>query len=232
MGSQTTTTTEKVQGPGSQENELLQQLMKMVQGAGGAIDMAALGKLASGQMQGPTESDYNLVQQSIGRTGEMAQREFQRQAGQQNAAIGENLTSRGIKGSSAELLQNLLGGQEMQGRLADLMAQSQNQGGQALMQLPFQRNEQQMGANQLLFNMLTGASAPALQTLLTGRLANRTTTQKTPMNPMEIAGMAAKIGAAIPTGGASMVMPTPGGAGGMTFNSGMAGLGMYGPGGR
>ncbi len=202
MGSQTTTTKESIPGAGGQEQQIMAQLMKLINRSGS--QMGDLSQLASGQMQGPSAADYDLVQQTIGRTGEMAQREFQRQAGQMNAGIGENLTSRGMKGSSVEMLQNLLGGQEMQGRLADLMAQSQNQGGQALMDMPFRRAETQMGANQLLANMLMGASGPALQNLLTSRMANRTTTQKTPMSPMDIMGAAASVAGAIPTGGMSL----------------------------
>lgn len=224
MGSKQTTTT-SIPNAGGMEAGLLQLLNAMAKKSGGAIDFGALGDLASGKTSGPTEDDLNLVQQSIGRSGEMARRELERQMGPLMAQISERMSGRGMQGGSAELLETLTGGREMQGRLADMLAQAQNQGGEALMNLPFRRNEQKLGANQALFQMLSGAASPALANLLQSRASNTTTTTKSSANPMDIAMMAAKLGAAIPTGGASMMFPGGGMGGGAAFNYNMADFG-------
>jgi len=210
VGTKSTTET-TTQAAGSQENAIMRLLMQMANKASG--EMGNLGELAKGNVGGPTQSDLELIQQSIGRSGDMARRELERALGPMMAQMNETNTARGIKGSSMEMLNQILGGRDLQGLIADMMTQSQQQGGEALMNLPFKRGEMQLGANQTLFNMLTGASNPVLQSLLTSRMSNTKTTTKTPPNPMEIMQMAIKLGAAIPTGGASLAMPGGGGGG-------------------
>jgi hypothetical protein len=59
----------------------------------------------------------------------------------------------------------------------DLVDRSRMEANQALMTLPLQRAGLQIGANQALFQQLTGAANPVLSSLLQERLAQPTTTQ-------------------------------------------------------
>lgn len=189
-GSQTSSTT--IPGATGNEAQLLQLLTQIARRSSG--QMGDLSQLAKGQMGGPSEQDYQLVQDTMGRSSEMAQRELQRSMGPLMAQIGERMGARGTKGSSIEMLENALMGREMQGNMADLLAQSQNQGAEALMNLPFRRGEMQIGANQALFNMLTGSASPVLQNMLAGRLAQQKTTTETKPGLMDIFSMASGIG--------------------------------------
>lgn len=180
MGSTKTTQTTTIPGASGQEQSLMALLTRLAQGFGGQL--GDLSQLAQGGVGGPTQQDYDLVQQSIGRSGEMAQRELERVLGPALARLGEGTSQRGIAGSSMEQLNRMLAGREMSDQVRTLLSGAQQQGGQALMNLPFQRAETKIGANQALFQMLSGAANPVLANQLQGRLAQQTTTQETPMN--------------------------------------------------
>ncbi len=184
MGAQKTTQTTTIPGASGNEAQLLNLLTQMARQFSGQF--GDLSQLASGNIGGPSEQDYQLVQQSIGRSGEMAQRELERVLGPMMAQLGEGTTARGVPGSSMEQLSKILGGREISGRVADLMSGAQQQGGQALLNLPFQRGEMQLGANQALFQMLSGSANPVLANMLQSRMAQPTTKSETPMNPMSI----------------------------------------------
>ncbi len=175
-------------------------LQRMANQSGGGIDFASLGKLASGNVGGPSEDDRRLVQQTIGATADIGQRELQRTLGPLMAQLNEQNAGRNIGGSSIEGLNKALAGQEMAGRLADLLSGAQAQGGQALLNLPFQRNEQMMGANAQLFQMLTGSANPVLQGNLMARTSQPTTTQTQNRGWMDVFNAAAGIGG-LPFGG-------------------------------
>jgi hypothetical protein len=216
MGQQKTTQTTTIPGAGSQENSLMLLLQRLAQQASGQL--GDLSGLASGKMMGPTEEDRRLVQQTIGATADIGQRELQRVLGPIMAQLNEGSAGRNIGGSSIESLNKALQGQEMGGRLADLLSQAQGQGAQALLNLPGQRAELQIGANQALFNMLTSAANPVLANQLQSRLAQPTTTQESPaMDWGQIFQTAGSLGAAPFTGGASLAglgIPGLGGGGG------------------
>lgn len=199
MGSQKSTQTTTIPGASGNEAQLMQLLTRLAQQSGGQL--GNLGGLAQGQIGGPSAQDYDLVQQTIGRSGEMAQRELQRMLGPLMAQLSEGTTQRNVPGSSLEQLSKILGGREIAEQGANILSGAQMQGGQALMNLPFQRAELQLGANQQLFQQLIGAANPVMANQLQSRLAQQTTTAETPMNPMSIFQTAAGLGG-LPFGGA------------------------------
>lgn len=191
MGSTTTTTTNSIPGASGQEQNLMALLTRLAGQFGG--QMGDLSQLASGNVGGPTQQDTELVQASIGRTADMAQRELERVLGPALAKLNENTAQRNTGGSSMEQIARLLQGREIGDQLQQILSGAQQQGGQALLNLPFQRAETKIGANQALFNMLSGAANPVLANQLQARLAQGTQKTETPMNWSQIFSTAGSI---------------------------------------
>ena len=160
--------------------QLLSQL-----GRGAAGQLGDLGAMAGGQVGMPMPSDVRLVEESIGTTRDIAQRQAQQALSQLGAQTREQMAGRGIQGSSIEGLQNILNQAFTQQQLMDMIQQSQLQGGQALMNLPFQRAGLQLSANQALFNRIVGASQPSLANLLQSRLGQTTRVAETTPGALE-----------------------------------------------
>jgi hypothetical protein len=158
-----------------QEKSLIDFLSQLAQQAG--LQLGDLTKLASGEVGGPTAEDKRLVQESIGFTTDIATRGLEDVTSQLSANLGESLSARGIQGSSIEAVDQALLRRGLGQDAASMIDKSRIQGGQALLNLPFQRAGVQLNANQLLFNRITGGALPALQSLLQERLAQGTTTQ-------------------------------------------------------
>lgn len=206
MGS-TTTEQKTIPGAGAAESNLMNLLMRIAQAGEG--QMGNLGALARGETGGPTAQDEALVNASIMRAREMAQRELEQYTPELSAQISEQMAQRGIEGSSSEVVARGLLGRNMQSQLAQALLQAQQQGGEALMNLPFRRAEVALNANQALFNRIIGAAAPVLSSQLQSRLAQTTTTMKQPLGPEQIMEMAKTGGALIAapfTGGASLAL--------------------------
>jgi hypothetical protein len=159
------------------ESSLLALLQQLAQG--GAGQLGDLSALAGGQVSGPTGQDVELVSQTIGRARELAQRQLETSGAQLAAQGREQLTSRGVSGSSAEVLGTLLNQLGTQQSVAQSILGAQQQGGEALMNLPFMRGQQQLQANQALFQRILGSSGQALQHPLQERLAQMSSTTET-----------------------------------------------------
>lgn len=204
MGSTTATQTQtsRIDPAGQTESSAMRNLLDMAQRAGG--QMGDLSQLAQGNVGMPSAYDQQLVEQSIGASTDIAQRELQRQLEQLMAQYGEQMAARGIQGSSIEAMQS--GQIYSQGldQMANLASQGQQMGSQALMNLPFQRAGVQLGANQQLFQQLVGGSQPVMESGLQQRLNTMTTTGKvkTPINWGE---MALRGASAYATSGASEI---------------------------
>lgn len=168
-----TKTTTTIPGRSSQEEQIMQLLSRLAQQSGG--QPGDLSKLAQGILGGPTTADKQLVAQSIGFAGEQARNQLSTLlpylAAQQREALGGQM-------GSEETVQAILGGLGQQQQLTSSLLAQQQQGGQALMQLPFQRAQTQLSANQQLFNQIAGTANPLLQYGLQERVAQPTTTQK------------------------------------------------------
>jgi hypothetical protein len=211
MGSTTSeqTTTTTVPGAGAQETGLADLLTRLA--TGGMGQLGDLSKLAAGEVGSPTGADQALVNASIERARQMAQREMESYSGELGAQLSEQMAARGMEGSSSEVVARGLMGKNMQNQLAQALLAAQQQGGEALMNLPFQRAQVQLNANQALFNRIVGGAQPVYGGLLQERLARSTstTTTKQPWDPSqvaELAKMAAGVALAPATGGASLML--------------------------
>jgi hypothetical protein len=121
-----------------------------------------------------------LIAQSLGFAGDQASRQLERLSSQGQANLTEQLTATGQQDASIESVKRALMETSLGDQLANLISQQGIAGGQALMNLPFQRAQVALGANQSLFQQLSGAANPALQSLLQGRLAQGTQTTTQP----------------------------------------------------
>lgn len=150
----------------NQINQVLDLIMKMQQRASGQMgDIGALARGETGQL-GPSPADKALVEQSIGASSDIARRQLEQFLSELMPQISQGMASRGIGGSSMEMAQRAIGGREATRQFGDILSRAQGQGAEALMQLPFQRAQTQLGANQLLFQQLMGAVMPVTSTRL------------------------------------------------------------------
>jgi hypothetical protein len=182
MGSQKTETTSRQEtktqlAPRSaQEQQLLDALSSLTKGAGSQLDLDALGRLASGEGLQPTAEDRRLTEESFGLTNQMAERALEDFVREQNLGLDEQLSARGMQGSSIEAVNRGLVRRDAGRQLADILDQSRREQAQSLMQLPFQRAGMQLNANQQLFNQIIGGAQPALRFGLNERIADIDTT--------------------------------------------------------
>lgn len=170
------------------EQNLLQLMSQLASGQAGQL--GDLSGLAAGQIGGPTGADQELIAQTIGRAGEAARGALQTQGDILAAQGREQLTSRGVSGSSAEVLGTLLNQLGTQQSISQSILGQQQQGAQALMNLPFQRAQTQLSANQALFNQILGAGQLPIQSLLQERIAQPTQTMTTQQSPLGFLGQA------------------------------------------
>lgn len=194
----TTTTTEsesrtEVDEAGPQENRAIQLLLQMAEQA--SADMGTKPDLS------PTAADRTLISESIGSTADMARSEVERSMQEIMAQLDENLAGRGLQSSSIEAVKKgQIGSQGLQ-EIARMIAGAQQQGGQALMNLPMQREGLQQNMNQQLYARLIGGASPVAQGGLNERLNSGTQygsgTQTTPFNPMQLVTAGAQIGQAV-----------------------------------
>jgi len=182
MGSQKTETTSRQEtktqlAPRSaQEQQLLDALSSLTKRAGSQLDLDALGRLASGEGLQPTAEDRRLTEESFGLTNQMAERALEDFVREQNLGLDEQLSARGIQGSSIEAVNRGLVRRDAGRQLADILDQSRREETQSLMQLPFQRAGMQLNANQQLFNQIIGGAQQGLQFGLNERIADIDTT--------------------------------------------------------
>lgn len=209
MGTKTTTTN-TIPEAGRQESGVrnqLEQLMQSLQGQFGD-----LGGLAQGQLGGVTADDLALITNTLDRTRDITQRNLGSLSQEGQARLSEQLSSRGISGASIESVDRAILERDLTRQGSNLLDQSRIEANQALMQLPFQRAQVQLGANQTLLQGLLGAANPLLQGLQTDRLAQGTQTEETPFSVGQALQLGGAVAGAIPTGGMSLAA-LPGAAG-------------------
>lgn len=208
MGQQKTTqtTTSSIPPRSGQEQQLLQMLTQL--GIEGADQLGDLSQLASGQGLVPTAADQSLVEQSIGASSDIARRQLEDFVSQQQLGLDESLSARGVQGSSIESVNRAVIGRDANRQFANLASAEAGRGADALMQLPFQRANVQLNANQALFQRLAGASQASLSQNLQERLAQGTSTSTQETSGMSFGDMA-QIGTQI---GAVAAAPFTGGA--------------------
>ena len=213
--STTTTSTNVIPGRSSQESDIMRLLAELTGDASGQL--GDLGALAGGDLSvlGPSGQDQQLVSQSITRAAEMARRALQGQLQIGGANLDEELAARGIQGSSIEGFRRAGLEAGAFDQITNVTEGAAQRGGEALMNLPFQRAAVQLNANQQLFNRILGAGGLVSQQGLQERLAQGTQTQEQPFSVGQGLQLGQQIGglAAAPfTGGASLAFMGAGGA--------------------
>ena len=138
-----------------------------------------LGGLAAGDLTafGPTGQDQQLISRSLGFQTDIARRALESLSAEGQSRLGEELSSRGQSDSSFESVRRAILERDLGRSVEDMISKQSMAGNEALMNLPFQRANVALGANQALFQQLTGAGTPALQSMLNARMAQPTTTQ-------------------------------------------------------
>ncbi|KPJ97105.1 MAG: hypothetical protein AMJ55_00370 [Gammaproteobacteria bacterium SG8_15] len=177
-----------IPGAGRQESAVLNMLLGAGQGAAGILDPTILGQLASGQLLAPTGQDISLLEQATGASREIAERAAREQLEDIMRQVEAGALERGIEGSSIEAVTRAIGGREMARQLADINAQQQQQMAEGMLNLPFQRANVQLGANQALLQQLVGTTTPVLQTRLSERLSQPTSIATTTPGLGELVG--------------------------------------------
>jgi hypothetical protein len=199
---QTQETTKTISSASGNEAAMNELFTMLAQQAGGQ-----LGNLGPEMLGGPTAADRDLVAGSIGASTDIAKRELEVAMQQIMAQLSEQLASRGIQGSSIEsMMAGQVGSQGLRS-IADLVSQQQAQGGQALLNLPFQRAQTEIGRNQALLQRLTSLGGAVQQGGLQERLntigSTTTAKQSATDTAMQLGQTAGRTAAAIYTGGAS-----------------------------
>ena len=182
--------------------------------AGQGGQLGDLSQLAQGAVGGPSEADIRLISETLGRTRDITSRNLEDLSAEGQARLSEQLASRGIQGASIESVDRAILERDLQRRGADVLDRSRIEANQALLQLPFQRAQVQLGANQTLLQGLLGAANPLLQGLTQERMAQGT--QETTAPAFGAGDLLALGGAAAApfTGGASLALTGAAGAGG------------------
>jgi hypothetical protein len=160
--------------------------------------------LARGELD-ITQQDRDLVNQSQDAMAQMARIRAERAMEDAARQSEAQMLERGLDSSSIEAINNALLGQQFQDQMGQIALQQQAQGSEALMNMPFQRAQTTMNANQLLMNRLVQGAQVGLGYDRGIRQLNQTTETSKPSNlPGQILGMGAQIGTAMATGGASV----------------------------
>ncbi len=137
------TTRTRIAPRSAQENEILSLLQ-------GIVGQSAE-QLGGGL--GITQQDRDLAAESLGATGDITRRQLEDFIRGANLNLDEQLSSRGIQGSSIESVQRGVIGREGVRQFANIASQERGQQAQLLSQLPFQRNQallQNLGLGQFI----------------------------------------------------------------------------------
>ena len=203
MGTQKTTTTSTIPEAGAQEAGLRTLLQRLIESSAGQFgDLSAL---AQGEVGGPTADDLALIASTLGRTRDITQRNLSVLSQEGQARLSERFAAQGMTGASSEFVDRAILERDLLRQGGNLMDRSRIEANQALMQLPFQRAQVQLGANQTLLQGLLGMANPLLQGLQQDRALSGTTVQEMPgMTPAQAIQLGGSLAAAIPTGGMSL----------------------------
>ena len=186
-------------GPMSPQARMMLERLAQTQGGNQAMQDLAAGKLEI------NAQDRVMVQQAQDATGQLAMSQMEQGMEQAMRMAEAQGLDRGIEGSSLEAVNNALIGQDMQRQIAQLAMQQQAQGAQQLMNMPMQRAQSTMNANQILMNRLVQGAQVGLGYDQGIRQLNQTRTSEKPSDlPGQVLGMGAQIGSAIASGGASI----------------------------
>ena len=191
MGSQTATSTVTVPERTATEDELEQIIMQLIRETPGQLgDLSAL---ARGDLRASSE-DRRLLDESIGAGRDIAERGARRAYEDSTRMVEEDLLGRGLDQSTISAITQALQGRAFQDTMANVGSQAQEQMATGMLQLPFQRAQTQMSANQILLQKLLGGLDSTRTANLNERLNQPTTTTQKPFDWGAVAGTAVQAG--------------------------------------
>ena len=200
MGSQTSTQQSSIPGRTGAENEIEQMLRAFIEQAQG--QMGDLSDLASGNLQASGQ-DRAFLQESIGAGRDIAERQARRSYEDASRMTEEDLLGRGMDQSTIDAVTQALQGRQYQDTMDNIGSQAQGQMATGMMQLPFQRAQTQLNANQLLLQRLMGGAQTIMGHNLQERMGQQTVTSQQPQDWAALAGQGAQLAVDLKTGGLS-----------------------------
>lgn len=201
MGSKKETTTNQAGKISPQAQQMLDLLAGQ---AGNAVNQTGdLSALARGDVSA-SQADLGLSQQAQEASGAIARSEMEANMQAMLRQLEDSSLGRGVSGSTLETVAGATMGEDLQRQTNQLNMQQQGQSAQNMMNLPFQRAQTQLSANQLLLARLTGAAQPTLDYDAMIRQLNQSTTKESPNNLTgQLVQAGVRGGAAAITGGTS-----------------------------
>lgn len=197
------TSTSESQGQAGPQSAEAQRIMQLLSGGAGqaAGQMGDLSSMAAGDFS-LTPQDRALVSEAQAASGDVARSQMGANMDMVLRQLEDTNIGRQLTGGSLEAVSNALIGRDSQRQLNELDMQQQGQAAGQLLNMPFQRAQSQLGANQLLLNRLVQGGGQALNydALIRQLNASSTGSETTPLTSTLVQG-----GAQV---GASAVMPT------------------------
>jgi hypothetical protein len=179
MGDQTVTRETEIGQQSPQAQQLMQLLTQLAQQSQGQL--GDLSSLAAGNIQ-PSEADQNLVDQATQASAEMARQQALQDYETTSREVEDTLVGRGMDQSTIGAVQSALQGRQYQQQLGQIGLQQQAQSAEMLTQLPMQRAETQISANQAILQRILGGSRNIMNYDLQARLGNRDVTETRPFD--------------------------------------------------
>ena len=199
MGDQKTTTTRELGTQSAEAGNFMQMLQQLAEQAG--VQLGDLGDIAGGDLSA-TPEDRRLIEESAGAASDIARRQAEDAYTFARGQTEETLISRGVDDSTIGAVTEAIQGKQYQQQLADIASQQQGQVASGLMQMPFQRAEAQISANQAILQRILGGSGQVLNYDLQTRLGSTTQEETKPFDYMSTGAGLGQIGATVATGGA------------------------------
>jgi hypothetical protein len=194
MGSTTEETTGRAGAQSQQGGEAITQLLNMAR-SGGA-QMGDLSGLASGNLT-LSPQDRALIQQAQQATGDVARNQMAQNMQQATRQVEDTAIGRSMQGGTIEAMLQAMLGQQGQASLDQLAMQQQGQAAEGMLNMPFQRAQVQLGANQLLLNRLVQGTTPVVNYDAAMRQLNQTSTTESNQGfGQSMAGLGATLGGA------------------------------------
>ena len=180
---QMTTTEQGQAGPQSPEAQRMMQMLQqyMQQGMGQTGDLSAY---ARGEVGGPTEQDRASVQDAQSAAGDVARAQMEQALAEALQQVEGGLLDRGLEGSSIEAVTNALIGRDFNRQMATMLGQQRAEGAQQLVNMPFQRADVALNANQLLMQRLVQGAGVGLPYDASIRSLNASQMNSTPTSQM------------------------------------------------
>ena len=192
MGEQKITTTRELGEQSPEAQNFMKMLSQMAEQAG--VQLGDLSGIAGGDLSA-TAGDRKLIEESAGAAFDIAQRQAEDAYTFAKGQTEETLLQRGVDDSTIGAVTTALQGKQYQQTLADISSQQQGQVASGLMQMPFQRAEAQISANQAILQRILGGSGQVLNYDVQSRLGAGSEEEN---KPFDYAGVAQGIGQAIP----------------------------------